>query len=158
MAFLSGLTSRSLILVPTPVALFLLLGCLVYSQYDGFALIIFYFDVLFVCLFCLFLFCFCFLFFETGFLRSPGHSGTHFVDQAGLELRNLPASASQVAGIMCLVVISCLCFYTERQKKANLEVRVYEKELGVVEKRKFNNNNTVLILIFYKIKYNTIFK
>jgi hypothetical protein len=46
---------------------------------------------LFVCLFCLFLFCFCFLFFETGFLRSPGHSGTHFVDQAGLELRNLPA-------------------------------------------------------------------
>jgi hypothetical protein len=91
-------------------------------------------------------------------LCSPGCPETHSLDQAGLELRNLPASASQVAGIMCLVVISCLCFYTERQKKANLEVRVYEKELGVVEKRKFNNNNTVLILIFYKIKYNTIFK
>jgi hypothetical protein len=27
-------------------------------------------------------------------LYSPGCSGTHFVDQAGLELRNLPASAS----------------------------------------------------------------
>jgi hypothetical protein len=30
-------------------------------------------------------------------LYSPGCSGTHFVDQAGIELRNpLPASASQV--------------------------------------------------------------
>jgi hypothetical protein len=38
---------------------------------------------------------FLFLFFETGFsLCSPGCPGTHFVDQAGLELRNLPASAS----------------------------------------------------------------
>jgi hypothetical protein len=31
--------------------------------------------------------------------RSPGCPGTHFVDQAGLELRNLPASASQVLGL-----------------------------------------------------------
>jgi hypothetical protein len=29
-------------------------------------------------------------------LYSPGSPGTHFVDQAGLELRNLPASASRV--------------------------------------------------------------
>ena len=43
---------------------------------------------LFVCLFCFILFCF-----ETGFpLYSPGCPGTRFVDQAGLELRNLPAS------------------------------------------------------------------
>ena len=28
-------------------------------------------------------------------LYSPGCPGTHFVDQAGLELRNLPASASK---------------------------------------------------------------
>jgi hypothetical protein len=32
-------------------------------------------------------------------LCSPGCLGTHFVDQAGLELRNLPASASQVLGL-----------------------------------------------------------
>ena len=32
-------------------------------------------------------------------LCSPGYSGTHSVDQAGLELRNPPASASQVKGI-----------------------------------------------------------
>jgi hypothetical protein len=32
-------------------------------------------------------------------LYSPGCLGTHFVDQAGLELRNLFASASQVLGL-----------------------------------------------------------
>jgi hypothetical protein len=32
-------------------------------------------------------------------LYSPGCPGTHFVDEAGLELRNLPASASQVLGL-----------------------------------------------------------
>jgi hypothetical protein len=54
---------------------------------------------------------FFFWFFETGFLSliylfrdrvslySPGCPGTHSVDQAGLELRNPPASASQVLGL-----------------------------------------------------------
>jgi hypothetical protein len=32
-------------------------------------------------------------------LYIPGCPGTHSVDQAGLELRNLPASASQVLGL-----------------------------------------------------------
>ena len=32
-------------------------------------------------------------------LYSPGCPGTYFVDQDGLELRNLPASASQVLGL-----------------------------------------------------------
>jgi hypothetical protein len=32
-------------------------------------------------------------------LCSPGCPGTHFVDQAGLELKNLPASASQVLAL-----------------------------------------------------------
>jgi hypothetical protein len=44
----------------------------------------------FVCLFS-------FLFFwDRVSLYSPGCPGTHFVDQAGLKLRNLPASASKV--------------------------------------------------------------
>jgi hypothetical protein len=30
---------------------------------------------------------------------SPGSPGTHSVEQAGLKLRNLPASASQVLGL-----------------------------------------------------------
>jgi hypothetical protein len=33
-------------------------------------------------------------------LCCPSCPGTHSVDQAGLELRNLPASASQVLGLM----------------------------------------------------------
>jgi hypothetical protein len=32
-------------------------------------------------------------------LYSPGCPGAHFVDQAGLKLRNPPASASQVLGL-----------------------------------------------------------
>jgi hypothetical protein len=49
---------------------------------------------LFVCLFCFVLF-----FWDRVSLCSPGCPGTHSVDQAGLELRNLPASASQVLGL-----------------------------------------------------------
>ena len=52
--------------------------------------------------------CFCFCLFVLFFLRgvrdrvslySPGCPGTHFVDKAGLELRNPPASTSQVLGL-----------------------------------------------------------
>jgi hypothetical protein len=43
---------------------------------------------------------FCFVFFRgRASLCSSGCPGTHFVDQAGLELRNLPASASGVLGL-----------------------------------------------------------
>jgi hypothetical protein len=48
---------------------------------------------MFVCLFV------CLFFRDRVSLYSPGCPGTHFVDQAGLELRNLPASASQVLGL-----------------------------------------------------------
>jgi hypothetical protein len=51
--------------------------------------------VAFVCLFV----CFCFVFQDRVFLYSSGCPGTHFVDQAGLELRNPPASASRVLGL-----------------------------------------------------------
>jgi hypothetical protein len=55
----------------------------------------------FVCLFafCFVLFCFVLFFRDKASLYSPGCPGTHFVDQAGLELRNLPASTSQVLGL-----------------------------------------------------------
>jgi hypothetical protein len=43
-------------------------------------------------------------------LYSPGCPGTHFVDQAGLELRNPPASASQVLGLK----VSCQEFILVR--------------------------------------------
>jgi hypothetical protein len=43
-----------------------------------------------------FFFFFLFFFQDRVSLYSPGYPGTHFVEQAGLELRNSPASASQV--------------------------------------------------------------
>jgi hypothetical protein len=47
-----------------------------------------------------FLFFFFFFFFgDRVSLCSPGSTGIHSIDQAGLELRNLPASASQVLGL-----------------------------------------------------------
>jgi hypothetical protein len=52
--------------------------------------------------FCFVLFCFvlfCFVFRDRVSLYSPGCPGTHSVDQAGLELRNPPASASRVLGL-----------------------------------------------------------
>jgi hypothetical protein len=48
----------------------------------------------------LFIVClFCFVFRDRVSLCSPGCPGTHVVDQAGLQLRNPPASASQVLGL-----------------------------------------------------------
>jgi hypothetical protein len=57
-------------------------------------------------------FCFSFWFFETGFFcYSPGCPGTHFVDQAGLELGNLPASASQVLRLKACATTTRLRFF-----------------------------------------------
>jgi hypothetical protein len=57
------------------------------------------------------LFLFLFSFFETGFLCP----GTQFVDQAGLELRNPPASASPVLGLKaCTTTPSLQSFIIEK--------------------------------------------
>jgi hypothetical protein len=68
----------------------------------------FFFSFLFFFSFFFFVFCFCFFLFVFFFfcffrdrvsLCSPVCPGTHFVDQAGLKLRNPPASASRVLGL-----------------------------------------------------------
>jgi hypothetical protein len=63
----------------------------------------------------LFCFVFCFLvFWDRVSLYSSGYPGTHFVDQAGLQLRNSPASASQVLGLKACATTPGLlaCFET----------------------------------------------
>jgi hypothetical protein len=59
----------------------------------GFFVFVFLVFFVFVCLFV------CLFFQDRVSLYSPGCPGTHFVDQAGLKLRNLPASASRVLGL-----------------------------------------------------------
>jgi hypothetical protein len=69
-------------------------GCLASSLF-----FVFVFCFWFVWLVFFLFFCFFFFFRDRVFLCSPGCSGNHSVDQAGLELRDLPASASQVLGL-----------------------------------------------------------
>jgi hypothetical protein len=59
-------------------------------------------------------------------LFSPGCPETHFVDQAGLELRNPPASASQVLGLKaCTTTPGCLFLM---KAKLSLESRAGSRE------------------------------
>jgi hypothetical protein len=63
-----------------------------------------FFVCMYVCMYVfiylfIYLFVYLFGFRDRVFLYSPGCPGTHSVDQAGLELRNPPASASRVLGL-----------------------------------------------------------
>jgi hypothetical protein len=49
-------------------------------------------------------------------LCSPGFPGTHSVDQAGLELRNPPASASQVLGLKACATTAQQCVFFQTFK------------------------------------------
>jgi hypothetical protein len=65
----------------------------------------------------LFLF-FCFCFYQDRVsLYIPGCPGTHFVDQAGLELRNPPASASRVLGLKACTTTARLKLLFESRLK-----------------------------------------
>jgi hypothetical protein len=61
------------------------------------------------------LFFVCFVFQDRVSLCSPGYSGTHSVDQAGLKLRDPPVSASQVLGLKA-------CATTAQLKCMSLDV------------------------------------
>jgi hypothetical protein len=51
--------------------------------------------------------CVCVVFQDRVSPYSPGCPGTRFVDQAGLKLRNMPASAYQVLGLKACAPIIC---------------------------------------------------
>jgi hypothetical protein len=56
----------------------------------------------------------CLFFRDRVSLYSPGCSGTHSVEQAGLELRNPPASASRALGLKACAITPGLIFYYMR--------------------------------------------
>jgi hypothetical protein len=67
-----------------------------------------FFSLLFSVLFCLV----CFLLFRDRVsLCSPSCPGTHSLDQAGLKLRNLPASASRVLGLKACTTMPGTLFF-----------------------------------------------
>jgi hypothetical protein len=69
-----------------------------YLRHTCFVSLWFLFFAFFLFVFCFFV-CLFVCFPDRVSLYSPGCPGTHFVDQAGLELRNLPAFASRVLGL-----------------------------------------------------------
>jgi hypothetical protein len=71
-----------------------------------------------------FFFLFGFFFQDKDSLYSPGCPGTHFVDQAGLELRNPPASASRVLGLKA-------CATTAQQGNSYKREYLFETDLQV---------------------------
>jgi hypothetical protein len=69
-----------------------------------------YVCVCFALIFVGFFFFFVFAFRDRVSLCSLGCPGIHSVDQAGLELRNLPASASRVLGLKACATMPGFCF------------------------------------------------
>lgn len=53
----------------------------------------------------------CIFFFETGFLCCPGCLRTHYVNQMGLELRDLPTFFSECWDQRCVVPYLIICTY-----------------------------------------------
>jgi hypothetical protein len=65
-------------------------------------------------------------------LCSPGCPGTHFVDQAGLELRNPPASASQVLGLKaCATMPSEIRYLDSKDQACPKELNAPYQQEGV---------------------------
>jgi hypothetical protein len=77
-------------------------------------------------------FVFVFVFRDRVSLYSPGFPGTHFVDQAGLELRNPPASASQVLGLKACTTIAQLDGFliSSLWKHLMVEINVIAKQFS----------------------------
>jgi hypothetical protein len=88
-----------------------------WTQIEDTEISLYSYGQLFVCLFvCLFVFQ------DRVSLCSPGCPGTHFVDHAGLELRNPPASASRVLGLkVCATTPGWTLDFSQRSKNYTME-------------------------------------
>jgi hypothetical protein len=90
---------------------------------------------------------FCFVFWDRVSLYSPACRGTHFVDQAGFELRNPPASASRVLGLKaCATTPSCLPLSNVGFKRAARKLHLDHWHIF------FNMYDWILSQLFCKLK------
>ena len=119
------------------VCLFLTLSlgfCFLFSILVWILFCFVFFFLFFFVLFCFaFWFCgFVFVFWDRVSLYSPGYPGTHFVEQAGLELRNQPASASQVLGLKACTTMPIWfeffiwLFFSRKREKEDMEMEQWE--------------------------------
>jgi hypothetical protein len=93
--------------------------------------------LLFVCLFV------CFR--DRVSLYSPGCPGTHFVDQAGFKLRNLPASASQVLELKaCTTTAQLFCFVFENR---SYYITLYILELARLVRLTLNSKKSACLCL-----------
>jgi hypothetical protein len=70
---------------------------------------------------------FCFVFQDRVSLYSPSCPGTHSVDQAGLKLRNPPASASRVLGLKaCTTTHGLICGILESAEQPSRSFWILE--------------------------------
>jgi hypothetical protein len=101
--------------------------------------------------FCLFVVLF---FWDRVSLCSPGCPGAHFLDQAGLELRILPASASQVLGLKACVTTPIWEFFYNHEMikywrhETYLSVELFELR-KITRFQKENANYICYIIICY---------
>ena len=75
---------------------------------------------------CHLLILFCFVFQDRVSLCNPDYSGTHSVDQAGLELRDLLASASQILGLkVCAITTQPQSFESMQRLCLYVHLRIF---------------------------------
>jgi hypothetical protein len=92
------------------------------------------------------LFVFVFVFQDRISLCCPGCPGTHSVDQAGLELRNPPASASQVLGLKAWATTAWLTKAILIKKNISLELAYSFRDSVLETGRKHGSNQAGIVL------------
>jgi hypothetical protein len=77
---------------------------------------------LFFWFFCFLFVCFVFVFRDRVSLCSLGCPGIHSVDQAGLKLRNLPASTSQVLGLKACAIMPGSTYLKKKKQQQQKKI------------------------------------
>jgi hypothetical protein len=90
-------------------------------------------------------------------LYSPGCPGTHSVDQAGLELRNLPASASRVLGLKACATMPGLNLIFKGHVFKDYLYLFYPIEIYYTYNLKLSSSHIKKVKVIREINLNVIF-
>jgi hypothetical protein len=104
-------------------------------------------------IFCLFVCLFVFPFQDRVSLCSLDCPGSHSVDQAGLELRNLPASASRVLGLKACATKAWLDYWFLYMSLLLWSYKLQIEDIIKWSTINFSNRLMVILLIFSQFKF-----